>query len=167
MVTIGSMSKICDKCGAKKWDTESPGMCCSNGKVQLPAISELPEPLQNLLTATTSESKHFLQNIQPYNSVFQMTSFGANFITERFMPTFKFQGQIYHRIGLLQPLPHEEPRYHQLYFVGDLQHQAQNRYNRNPTTSLELIVGLQDMLHASNNYIQSFKYALESVPATE
>ena len=54
-----------------------------------------------------------------------------------------------------------------MYFIGDLQYQAQNSYNRNPTTNLELIVQLQVMLHSSNRYIQSFKYALENVPTTE
>lgn len=57
-----------------------------------------------------------------------MTSFGANIVHEGgFMPTFKVQGQVYHHIGSLQPLPNEEPQFLQLDFVGDLQKQAEQR----------------------------------------
>ena len=93
VITIGSMSKVCNYCRAKKWDNEPPGVCCSNGKVQLATFQEPPQPLKNLLTGSTSDSKHFLQHIQKYNSAFQMTSFGAKFVTRGgFMPTFKVQG---------------------------------------------------------------------------
>ena len=84
------MSKICDKCLAKKWKQETNVMCCSNGKVDLPVLADPPEPIKQLLTGTTEESKHFLKNIRKYNSAFQMTSFGAKIIREGgFMPTFK------------------------------------------------------------------------------
>ena len=63
VITIGSMSKVCNYCRAKKWDNEPPGVCCSNGKVQLATFQEPPQPLKNLLTGSTSDSKHFLQHI--------------------------------------------------------------------------------------------------------
>jgi hypothetical protein len=49
-----------------------------------------------------------------------MTSFGCTKeIREKgFMPTFKIQGQVYHRIGSLMPVEDEEPKFLQLYFVG-------------------------------------------------
>ena len=31
VITVGSMSKVCNYCRAKKWDNEPPGVCCSNG----------------------------------------------------------------------------------------------------------------------------------------
>jgi hypothetical protein len=34
-----------------------------------------------------------------------MTSFGAEIITAQFMPTFKIEGQIYHKAGSLLPFP--------------------------------------------------------------
>ena len=70
VITIGSMSKVCNFCRAKKWDNEPPGVCCSNGKVQLATFQEPPQPLKNLLIGSTSDSKHFLQHIQKYNSAF-------------------------------------------------------------------------------------------------
>ncbi len=103
-------------------------MCCANGKIQLTILPEPPQPLKNLLNDTSPDSKHFLQNIQRYNSSFQMTSFGSNIITEGgFMPTFKVQGQVYHRIGSLLPLQNEDSQYLQIYFVGVQQNQAQRR----------------------------------------
>ena len=126
VITIGSMSKVCNYCRAKKWDNEPPGVCCSNGKVQLATFQEPPQSLKNLLTGSTSDSKHFLQHIQKYNSAFQMTSFGAKFVTQGgFMPTFKVQGQVYHRIGSLLPEDNENCQFLQIYFTGNQENQAQ------------------------------------------
>lgn len=89
-VNIGPMNQICQHCNALKFAKEKPGMCCANGKVQLPALNSPPEPLNSLVLGITPESKHFLSNIQTYNSCFQMTSFGAtNIVRDTFMPTFK------------------------------------------------------------------------------
>ena len=120
------MSKVCNYCRAKKWDNEPPGVCCSNGKVQLATFQEPPQPLKNLLTGSTSDSKHFLQHIQKYNSAFQMTSFGAKFVTQGvFIPTFKVQGQVYHRNGSLLPEENENWQFLQIYFMGNQENQAQ------------------------------------------
>lgn len=89
-VIIGKMDRICRFCRAYKYTNETPGMCCSSGKVRLPALNTPPEPLLSLLSGKTPQSSHFLTNIQSYNSCFQMTSFGAtNIIRDNFMPTFK------------------------------------------------------------------------------
>lgn len=87
---IGAMDIICPHCNAAKFRGETAGMCCSSGKVKLPALEPPPEPLHSLLNGESTTSKHFLQNIQAYNSCFQMTSFGATkIIRDAFMPTFK------------------------------------------------------------------------------
>ncbi len=167
-VTIGSMSNLCTHCGAKKWPNETPGMCCCAGKVHLKLHPAPPEPLRMLLTGTTPESKHFLKNIRSYNAAFQMTSFGANVIHEGgFMPTFKVQGQVCHRIGSLNPLPDEEAKFLQLYFVGDLNKQAQQRCGNQHGLRMDLTLRLQEMIHSTNNYVRSFKYALELAPTLE
>lgn len=89
-VVIGIMSKICRYCKAYKFKTEAPGLCCANGKVKLPALNRPPEPLCALVSGVTPLSKHFLTNIQIYNSMFQMTSFGAtNIIRDNLLPNFK------------------------------------------------------------------------------
>jgi hypothetical protein len=107
-VIIGKMDKVCSYCGALKFKNETPGMCCVGGKVKLQQLFPPPEPLSAFVSGVTSQSKHFLANIRKYNSCFQMTSFGAtNIVRENYMPTFKVQGQIYHRAGSL--LPHRTP----------------------------------------------------------
>lgn len=89
-VDFGTMSIVCQHCNALRFRCEPPGLCCASGKVKLPQLLPPPEPLASLLSGQDSLSKHFLQNIQLYNSSFQMTSFGANIIQERgFNPTFK------------------------------------------------------------------------------
>ncbi|UYV83334.1 hypothetical protein LAZ67_23000610 [Cordylochernes scorpioides] len=81
-VVIDKMDKLCKFCG----------------KVKLPELHLPPEPLSTLISGATSQSKHFLRNIQKNNSCFQMTSFGATeIIWDNYMPTFKVQGQICHR----------------------------------------------------------------------
>lgn len=51
-----------------------------------------------------------------------MTSFGAQVVREEgWMPTFKVQGQVYHRIGFLLSEETSTPKFLQLYFIADLQ----------------------------------------------
>ncbi|GBP66879.1 hypothetical protein EVAR_18051_1 [Eumeta japonica] len=100
-IDIGRMDKICNLCQAKKWAAETPGLCCSGGKVNIPIIPEPTSVLKELISGSHPSSKHFLNHSRQYNTLFQMTSFGAKEIREgNFMPTFKVQGQVYHLIGL-------------------------------------------------------------------
>ena len=68
-------------------------MCCANGKVKLPLLSEPPEPLKSLIMGNHPNSQQFRNNIRKYNSCFQMTFFGADHIDETHMyGKFKVQG---------------------------------------------------------------------------
>ena len=118
-VDIGLMNIVCQYCQAKRFRNESPGICCLGGKIVLPIINQPPEPLSSYMSGETPESKHFLKHMRMYNSCFQMTSFGANIESANFMPTFKVQDQIYHKAGLLLPMPNESPKFLPVYFVGD------------------------------------------------
>lgn len=160
---IGRMTEICQFCNALKWNGEANGMCCSAGKIRLDPILEPPEPLKSLLTGEHPLSKHFLDSIRAYNSAFQMTSFGAKQVPEPgYMPTFKVQGQVYHRIGALLPTD-DAPKFLQIYFVADYLEQANIRGQHIPNLNPQIITGLQNMLHNVNCYVNSFKAALESV----
>lgn len=89
-VAIGTMCNTCQHCGAVKFKNETLGLCCLNGKIVLPPLNAPIGILRALVSGTTAESKHFLDKIQTYNSLFQMISFGAtNVIRDNFMPTFK------------------------------------------------------------------------------
>ncbi|GFV11833.1 ATP-dependent DNA helicase [Trichonephila clavipes] len=75
LIKIEAMNKECRICGTLKWKEESAGMCCSGGKVALPSIDEPVEPLKELFSYETDESRRFLKNIRKYNTCFHMTSF--------------------------------------------------------------------------------------------
>ncbi|GBO22845.1 hypothetical protein AVEN_215857-1 [Araneus ventricosus] len=122
------MNQICTYCFALKYKFEPPGMCCCNGKVRLTALETPPEPLLSYMSGTTSESNHFLKNIRRYNSCFQMTSFGASSIIGRsgFETTFKVQCQIYQKAGSLIPLPSENAKFLQTYFISDEERKLTN-----------------------------------------
>ncbi|CAF1647279.1 unnamed protein product [Didymodactylos carnosus] len=51
---IGQMTDVCSYCDALKWPGEVPGMCCSGGKVRLPALRPPPEPLKSLMSGDPS-----------------------------------------------------------------------------------------------------------------
>ncbi|CAI9744071.1 Hypothetical predicted protein [Octopus vulgaris] len=79
-VTIGKMDKICSSCGAKMWDFDVPGLCCSQGKVRLPPLPDPPQVLLELLTSPSDGAKHFRERIHRFNSCFSMTCFGTTSI---------------------------------------------------------------------------------------
>ena len=170
VVYIGKMDQVCGHCGAKKFKRfnvlghqtggEPPGFCCSEGKVKISQPREPPEPEKTLLEG--GSSSHFVKNLRPYNSAFNMTSFMANEIRQSgWMPTFKVQGQVYHLIGSLEPQPNEPAKFLQLYFVGGSHDQAEQRSELSDVTRLELIRQLQEMLQKCNPYVKDFKSLME------
>uniref|UniRef100_A0A8D9B6V4 Helitron helicase-like domain-containing protein n=1 Tax=Cacopsylla melanoneura TaxID=428564 RepID=A0A8D9B6V4_9HEMI len=163
-VQIGPMSSICDKCYAKKWKDESSGLCCSNGKVKLESLPSPPEPLKSLLFDSLPECASFRKLIRLYNSVFQMTSFGGKVLTENgFNPTYKVQGQVYHRIGSLIPASGVDPQFLQIYFMGNSAEELQARLGINGgNLSPDIVSRLQSMLHEYNPYVRELKAAVGS-----
>ncbi|XP_054723407.1 uncharacterized protein LOC129233404 [Uloborus diversus] len=162
---IGTMDNKCPVCHAKKFKRESPGLCCSGGKVQLPPLPPPPEPLYSLLMGHHPDHRHFIDRIRQYNGCFQMTSFGAKQIKETgFMPTFKVQGQVYHLCGSLLPETEQQAQFLQIYFVGDDEKEAHIRSHNYPGVKPDLVKQLQHMLHEVNNYIKDLKTALDKVP---
>lgn len=155
----------CIWCCAFKWQDESNGMCCNGGKVQLHAIQHYPEPLQSLLIHQDARSEQFLSSIRKYNGCFQMTSFGAKEVRGgNFMPTFKVQGQVYHRIGSIMAKPQTQPSFLQIYFVGDDDNERDIRCKIYSGVNSELVGQLQKLLHKHNKYILDLKAAIDSVP---
>lgn len=97
-----------------------------------------------------------------------MTSFGASKVfNDGFMPTFKIQGQIYHRIGSLLPLPDDESRFVHIYFMGVKEKETNQRCSVSKGTKREIISSLQKMLHKHNVLIKNFKMALKRMPLND
>jgi hypothetical protein len=74
-----------------------------------------------------------------------MTSMGCKEIKEThcWNSCFKVQGQVYHLIGSLCPLPNETAKFAQIYFLGDTEAQSHVRQGIVPGLKLEIIQGLQ------------------------
>ncbi|GFY70190.1 helitron_like_N domain-containing protein [Trichonephila inaurata madagascariensis] len=94
-----------------------------------------------------------------------MTSFGLfpNKYETEFMPTFKVQGQVYHRIDSIFPCSAEEPKFLQIYFTDSNTEQVEQRYKIVQQVKQDLVLKLQDMLQRNNFYIKSFKSAIEKL----
>ena len=158
------MDKICEKCGAKKWKKEPQGLCCLGGKVKPPPIQPPPEPLKSLMEGDTPKSKQFLKTIRAYNSAFQMTSFRAKQIKPEdgsFKGSFKIKGQCYHQMGPVTNRRDEESKFIQMYFINNMQAQADRRCTVIPNLDKGIVVELQAMLHEHNRLINCFKSAME------
>ncbi|XP_071035395.1 uncharacterized protein [Parasteatoda tepidariorum] len=165
LILIGSMDNECQYCHALKYKGESPGLCCASGKISLPPLNPPPEPLKTLLAGTASQSKLFLRKIRKFNSCFQMTSFGATKIVHNedgrnFESTFKIQGQVYHQIGSLLPMPNVDPKFLQIYFMGDEEQQTHTRCVYNHIEQMEereIVDNLETFLQNHNQLIRLFK----------
>jgi hypothetical protein len=114
------MTILCPKCHAKKRKDETHGLCCADGKFFLHQFDDLPDLIKSLIDNSHSLSKNFFDNSRRYNTLFQMTSFGANEIAEEnFMPSFKIQGQLHHLIGSLLPEIGNIAKFLQIYFMSE------------------------------------------------
>ncbi|UYV63072.1 hypothetical protein LAZ67_2003057 [Cordylochernes scorpioides] len=88
------------------------------------------------------------------------------FCREGYMPTFKVQGQVYHRIGSVLP-PHNsdsrqlQPAFLQVFFIGDSSAEVATRHRNFPITKPHIVSILQDMLHRHNPYVHLFKASIE------
>lgn len=99
-----------------------------------------------------------------------MTSFGVRGRVDRdgFMPTFRIQGQVYHRIGSLLPLPGAQPQFLQIYFMGGEELQLDLRCSLfEQNTRRNIVSELQKLFDLNNNLIRSFKTALDMLPSDE
>ena len=121
---IGDMNIVCTYCKALKFKEEPAGMCCKHGRVEqdpfVPKIPKPPDQFIPLFSLQTAQSKQFIANIRKYNSAFQMSSILTQWeVLPGFMPTVKISGHLYHRIGSLVPSLGEDPKFLQIYFIGN------------------------------------------------
>ncbi|CAG8655944.1 6445_t:CDS:1, partial [Acaulospora morrowiae] len=156
-------STICNHCNALKLPTESPGMCCSNGKVVLMEPT-IPPLLQHLFTSQDDIAKDFHDKIRFYNSAFTFASVGVRFDRElanakNGIYTFRVQGSFYHRIGLLLPEAGSNPHYLQMY-IYDTQHELHHRTNTIPNSNLNpaIVEDIKAILDEVNPYSINFRY---------
>ncbi|KAK9064714.1 hypothetical protein SSX86_016096 [Deinandra increscens subsp. villosa] len=170
---LGDCSCICEFCGASFWFAErvksSPlneppryNMCCRGGRVKLPFPKQPPPELKALF-----QNRSFLLNIRRYNSMFAMTSFGADVddsINKGGGPyVFKVAGQVSHVLGTLCPVGPKQPKFLQLY-IYDTANEVSNRmsfFNENGRNKLkaDVVSSLLRILDDHNVLVRLFRTA--------
>jgi len=89
------------------------------GQIRISPFKNPPKFLARLLDNKDPMSRHFLQKIRQYNSLFSFTSMGANIMKDINKGDgpyiFRINGQIHHRIGSLLPEPNKSPKFAELY----------------------------------------------------
>jgi hypothetical protein len=126
---LGLLNIECPNCHALHWKAEhlvkSPqanplfGKCCLSGKVDLPILKDVPQPLQSLLKDQTQDAKSFRKEIHQYNAALAFTSVGTNIVHLQGQgpQIFKVHDSVYHYQDSLLPkdTPNAQRKYAQLY----------------------------------------------------
>ncbi|XP_044596953.1 uncharacterized protein LOC123273577 [Cotesia glomerata] len=95
-----------------------------------------------------------------------MTSFGATRICDlasdgrNFENTFKIQGQVYHKIGSLMPMPDDNPKFLQIYLIGNCEERVTTRCQYNFIEQVEeraIVILLENFLEDQNQLLQLIK----------
>ena len=110
--------------------------------ISLDSFPPLLDYLAQLYYSDMPDSRHFLASIWKYNHAFQMTSFGCSEVhLPGLNPSFRVQGQVFHRIGSLLPQPDQTPQFLQVYFI--------NNHCEETSTCMNITTGLKE--HVVNN----------------
>ncbi|KAF9533250.1 hypothetical protein CPB83DRAFT_758120, partial [Crepidotus variabilis] len=173
---LGGMNTACTHCHALHWKAErlskssniNPkfGMCCTEGKIQLPPLDPAPHDLLNFYTSQDPVGKNFREHIRSYNNALAMTSVGCS--VDRTVNAgggpyiFKIHGKLLHHCGSLIPAEGENPVFAQLY-IYDGQEALNYRLGHPANKDLlpETLRKLQGIIHQSHPGVQMFKQALD------
>lgn len=105
-------------------------MCCAQGRIVVPPYEDPPQPLYDLFHKKDPRSHFFTENLRAFNSMFAFTSMGGKINTRKNVgrgpPVFVLNGENYHRMGSLLPLPGGPPKFAQLY-IYDTDNEVSNR----------------------------------------
>lgn len=138
---IGDPECVCEFCGAFLWYEEKIqkgfnarfpkfSLCCRQGRIVLPPSPCPPQILHDLFHKNDRRCKFFLSNIRSFNNMFAFTSMGGKTHTSinngHAPPVFVLNGENYHQIGSLLPLPNDGPKFAQLY-IYDTDNEVSNR----------------------------------------
>ena len=142
------------------------GMCCVEGKIELPKLENPPEVLKGFLTGNDASSRSFRDNIRRYNNALAMTSVGVTIdhtVNDGQGPyVYKIHGKLSHNAGSLLPPPGKPPTYAQLYIYDPdqaLDYRMNHEANRN--LNRQIMETLQNMLIESHPGVQLYKQAYE------
>ena len=168
------MDIACPHCGALHWLAEKLaasskclpkfGMCCIEGKVQLPALEALPEPLQQLLTTGGHNVTTFWDEIWKYNQALAFTSLGVNedhSVNQGWgPPVFRIFGKLCHWSGALVPTGTCSMSYAHLYIYKPWA-ALDVCMQQNAGLDCEIMHGLQMMLSQHHQYFPVYCHAFK------
>ena len=168
---IGRMDVLCQHCGARKYKRETPGSCCSNGKVAPPPFPRPPEKLMELWKGNGVKANLFRKFAREMNNAVSLSSVKvAEKRFDRFTPSVIFHGKVHHRVGALLPEDGDTARFAQLYcFDASLEktQRFQNMYLPESVTVgqklqlKEILETVQAVIHEHNPFVNDFKQILE------
>ncbi|XP_062217825.1 uncharacterized protein LOC133918083 [Phragmites australis] len=113
----------CKYCGANKFEHETNGFCCRNGKIGL-STPDTPPELMRLWSSADTDARHFRDNIRFFNGHFSFTSLYCHLdskttdMKKSGIYTFRAHGQMYHNIRSFGR-DGSEPKHLELYFYDD------------------------------------------------
>ena len=168
------MAVKCPDCGAWHWKAERLtrstnnifkfGICCSSGRIQLPALPEPPDTLKNLLDSQDVVGKEFREHIHQYNFALAFTSLGVEMdesIVGRGPYVFKIHGELCHKHGSLIPEHGQTPRYAQLYIYDPSEALGYRQRNNRSSLASGTLNELQEMMQACNPFVPLYRQAVE------
>ncbi|EGG07177.1 uncharacterized protein MELLADRAFT_62854 [Melampsora larici-populina 98AG31] len=185
---IGDCDDPCVACGALHWRAErtqddwkaehaSYSSCCQKRAVALPSNGLenklAPQFVQDLLTGSDSDSKHFRKHIRAYNNSLSFTSNGVE--TDKSVAgnggtwTYRIFGQLSHNIGALLP-PEGAPRkFAQIFMGGDQAEGEAAARSKAAGGGLRpaILKRFQRFLYAKNPFAKLYKSAEEVANGTE
>mmetsp|Transcript_28963 Transcript_28963/g.50268 ORF Transcript_28963/g.50268 Transcript_28963/m.50268 type:complete len:425 (-) Transcript_28963:285-1559(-) len=159
-LNIGSLSMMCEHCGAFSFAREKVH-CCHHGKVKVEPDAPFPKSLEKMY-----EEVEFVDNARAYNNACAMGSFGAKaeHLPSTGPPSLRLHGQVYRRIGSLEPRVEEgQPRMYGQVYILDAQEaeQATNERMQNPVTQSncnpDRLTKLHEILADINPYAQNYR----------
>ncbi|GAU45376.1 hypothetical protein TSUD_89960 [Trifolium subterraneum] len=186
-LNIGQPDCTCPHCGAIVWCEErlrssskrNPkfSLCCSKGDIELVPYNSLPQPLHSLYHGLDRRSNFFLENIRSFNSMFAFTSIGGKIDTSHINgngpPNFVMNGENYHHIGSLLPLPGKPPKFAQLY-IYDTDNEISNRMaavgmeNDSRALRSSIVRDIREALDNCNNpYVQTYNIVRDTLHSQE
>ena len=118
----------CMRCGAIMWVEERTagtptfplfGLCCSKGRVHLPALQQPPPPLHDLLTGSSAPALSFREHIRAFNNALALASAAAR--VDRSISSglqwFSINGAMHHIMGPARPAPDQTAKFAQLWIL--------------------------------------------------
>jgi hypothetical protein len=154
----------CGFCGALRWPGETPSICCSGGKIQVPPLTPPPPFLRQLFEGDDIIAREFRANARTYNAAFRMASSTAPVSLQ--LPSgpqaLVLSGRCYHKIGALQPLDGGTANFAQIYILdGNAATQRRQALFANMTLQASILDPLRDLLEHYNSFVRTFRRAMD------